>query len=76
MHISRAMPPAVLFCLLLTACSEPKAPDEERRPEPQAQPKSAIVETANAYKDRARSVEQTQLDAADQQRAEIDAQSR
>lgn len=76
MHMSRAMPPAVLVCLLLGGCSEPRVPDEERRPEPQAQPKSALVETANTYKDRARSVEQTQLDAADQQRAEIDAQSR
>ena len=76
MHISRATPPAVLLgCLLLTACSAPKAPDEERRPEPQAQPKSALVQTANDYRDRARSVEQTQLDASDQQRAEIDAQS-
>lgn len=69
----------LLACLSLVACVPSKPPEEERRPEPQAGqaagPKSAIVQTAEAYKDRARSVEGTQLDAADQQRAAIDAQT-
>lgn len=74
--MSRALPSFLLLgCVLLSACSAPKPPDEERRPEPQARPTSAIVQTANAYKDRARSVEADSLEAADRQRAEIDAQS-
>lgn len=67
---------ASLAIALVAACSPPKPPEEERRPEPQAgntQPQSAIVQTADAYKDRARSAEAEQLDAADQQRAQIDA---
>lgn len=66
-------------CLLLVACVPSKPPQEERRPDPQASqqagPKSAIVRAAESYKDRARSVEATQLDAADEQRAAIDAQT-
>lgn len=62
----------------LAACSPPQPPEEERRPEPQAEgtqapAKSGIVQTADAYKDRARSAEAQQLEAADQQRAQIDA---
>lgn len=66
----------LLGCLGLAACSPPEPPDEERRPEPQAegtQAKSGIVQTADAYKDRARSAEAQQLEAADQQRAQLDA---
>ena len=74
MHISRTMPSAVvLACLLLSACSAPKAPDEERRPEPQAQPKSAIVEAANGYKDRARASVTASEDAAKREQADLDA---
>ena len=75
---SRALPLLVLLgTVLVGACSAPKPPDEERRPQPQAQarPTSAIVQTANAYKERARRVEADSLEAADRQRAEIDAQS-
>ena len=81
----RIVPPTLslacplLGCLLLVACAPPAPPQDERRPEPRAgqasAPKSAIVQSAEAYKDRARSVEATQLDAADQQRAAIDAQT-
>lgn len=69
----------LLACLFLSACAPPKPPEEERRPDPQAAsptgPTSAIVQTAEAYKDRARGAEKSQLDAADQQRADIDAQT-
>jgi outer membrane biogenesis lipoprotein LolB len=69
---------AALAFAMLTACSPPQAPQEERRPEPQAaaQSQSEIVRTAEAYKERARSAESRQLDAADQQRAQIDAATR
>ena len=74
MLTSRAMPPTVLLaCLLLAACSAPKPPDEERRPEPQAQPKSALVETANGYKDSARASVAASEDAAKREQAELDA---
>lgn len=74
MHISRAMPSAVLLaCLLLSACSAPKAPDEERRPEPKAQPKSALVQTANGYKDSARASVTASEDAAKREQRELDA---
>ncbi|MEO6155245.1 MAG: hypothetical protein ABIP16_05910 [Thermomonas sp.] len=69
----------LLACLSMAACTPPKSPDEERRPDPQVSrasgPTSAIVQSAEAYKDRARSAEESQLDAADQHRAEIDAQT-
>lgn len=66
----------LLGCLGLAACSPPQPPDEERRPEPQAegtQAKSRIVQTADAYKDRARNAEAQQREAADRQRAQLDA---
>ena len=68
---------ASLALVMLAACSPPKPPEEERRLEPQAQaatqPQSTIVQTADAYKDRARDAEMEQLEAADRQRAQIDA---
>ena len=70
----RAMPSlAVLACVLLSGCSSPKPPDEERRPEPQAQSKSALVETANAYKDAARTSVTATEGAAKREQAELDA---
>ena len=72
----RALPLlAVLAGVLLAGCSAPKPPDEERRPEPQAQPKSALVETANAYKDAARTSVTATEDAAKREQAELDAAS-
>ena len=68
----------VLACLALNGCSPPGPPDEERRPVPQAgaQLRSAIVRNAEAYKERARSAEVESLEAANRQRAKIDAQTR
>ena len=77
MHNSRAIPPAVLLaCLLLFACSAPKAPDEQRRPDPQAQPKSTLVQTANGYKDSARASVTASEDAAKREQADLDAATR
>lgn len=74
MQISRALPSTMLLAgLLLVACSAPKAPDEERRPDPQAQPKSTLVETANGYKDSARASVKATEDAAKREQAELDA---
>ena len=67
---------ASLAIAMLAACSPPQPPEEERRPEPQAQgaeTKSAIVEYADGYKDRAKATEAQVKDAAEQQRAQIDA---
>ncbi len=67
---------SALIVATLAACSPPKPPEEERRPEPQAQAaeqKSAIVEYADSYKDRARNVEAETMKAAEQQRKDIDA---
>ena len=70
---------ALCATLALTACAPPKPPEEERRPEPQSQsdagsaPPSAIVEHANAYKDRAREAVQQAEEAADRERAATDA---
>lgn len=73
----RAMPLTVLLtCVVLTACTAPKAPDEERRPEPQAQPKSSLVDTANAYKDSARAAVAATENAAKREQAKLDAATR
>ncbi len=64
---------ALVATLAIAACAPPKPPQEERRPEPQAQPgagsasSSAIVEQANAYKDRARDAVQQAGEAADRE---------
>lgn len=77
MPMSRAVnamsPPLVLACFLLSACSSPKPPEEQRRPEPQAQPKSALVEAANGYKGAAHASVTATEDAAKREQAELDA---
>lgn len=63
--------------LLLSACTPDQAPDETRRPDPQAASAPAgtaspITATANGYKDAARNaVNQTQ-DAAAREQSQID----
>lgn len=65
-------------CLCLLAACTPQAPDEEQRPQPQADAAtapatSAIVQRANVYKDAARDAVQQTQDAADRERAAADA---
>ena len=68
---------AMLLIATLGACSPPDAPEEERRPEPRAAaPKSAIVDTANAYKDAARRAVADSEDAAAKEKAALDAAAR
>ena len=71
--IPAMQPMLLLACVVISACSGPKPPDEERRPEPQAQPKSALVETANAYKDSARASVTATEGAAKREQAKLDA---
>lgn len=71
----------LLGCLGLPACSPPQPPDEERRPEPQAegtqaQAKSGIVQTADAYKDAARAAVANSEQAAAKEKAALDAATR
>lgn len=63
--------------LLLGGCSKPEPPEKDRPPEPKASEPShtQLRDAIQAPIDRAKSVEQTTLDAAQKQRAEIDAQT-
>lgn len=67
---------AASIAAVLAACAPPKPPEEERRPEPQVQARSVITTHADQYKDRARAVGTQQQEAAERQRAEIDAATR
>lgn len=60
-----------IACLLLAACSPPDAPEEERRPEPQAP--AAVGQAADAYKDAARAAVAKSEDAAAKEKAALDA---
>lgn len=77
MGMSRAIrpmqPTVLLACVVLAACSSPKPPEEERRPEPQAQPTSALLENANAYKGAARASVTASEEAAKREQADLDA---
>lgn len=68
---------AAAFALVaLAACSPPKPPEEERRPEPQAREahaKPAIARTADTYKDAARNAASATQDAAAKEKAALDA---
>lgn len=66
----------LLGCLVLTACSPPEPPDEERRPEPKtadARPTSGVVQAADAYKDAARAAVANSEQAAAKEKAALDA---
>lgn len=76
MHRNARIAAASLAIALIAACSPPKPPEEERRPQPQAentQAQSAIVQAADAYKDRARDAAKASQDAAERERAQLDA---
>ena len=68
----------VLLVLSVASCSRPEPPPTDQPPEPQAQAQVPQAELTKAIKrpiDKAQAVEQTVLDAAEKQRAEIDAQT-
>ena len=69
---------SLLAACALAACSKPEPPEKERPPEPKASSEPRHTELRDAIQapiDRAKSVEKTTLDAADKERAEIDAQT-
>ena len=69
---------SLLAACALAACSKPEPPEKERPPEPKAASEPRHTELRDAIQapiDKAKSVEKTTLDAAEQQRAEIDAQT-
>ena len=69
---------ALLAACAIAACSKPEPPEKERPPEPKASTEPRHTELRDAIQapiDKAKSVEKTTLDAAEQQRAEIDAQT-
>lgn len=66
----------ILSCaLLLVACSRPEPPPTDQPPEPQAESHTELRDAIQQPLDKARAVEQTVEDAAEQQREEIDAQT-
>lgn len=62
----------LLLCLPLLAC-RPVPPPTDERPEPQAARATELRDAVQAPRDKARAVEKQAQDAADKQRAEIDA---
>jgi hypothetical protein len=75
---------ALMLVLCAAACSRPEPPPTDQPPEPKAgatrtdataQPRGALTEAIQAPIDKAKGVEDTVLDAAEQQRADIDAQT-
>ena len=66
----------VLLVLCAAGCSRPEPPPTDQPPEPKAQvPQTELTKAIKRPIDKAQAVEQTVLDAAEKQRAEIDAQT-
>ena len=76
---TRARVPAFFMLgLLCVACSRPEPPPTDQPPEPQAEVAEQHTQLRDAIQrpiDKARAVEDVTLDAAERQRAEIDAQT-
>ena len=69
---------SLLAACAIAGCSKPEPPEKERPPEPKATSEPRHTELRDAIQapiEKAKSVEKTTLDAADKQRAEIDAQT-
>jgi len=67
---------ALLLVLCAAACSQPEPPPTDERPEPQAAtPQTELTKAIKRPIDKAEAVEQTVLDAAEKQKADIDAQT-
>jgi hypothetical protein len=72
--MSRITAGLLLLCVCC-ACSKPKPPPTDEPPEPQAAAHTELRDAIQAPIERAKAVEQTVQEAADKQRAEIDAQN-
>ena len=66
--------PGLCLLALLAACQR-ELPDTERPPEPQATPHTELRDAIQAPQDKARATEDQVQQAADAQRAAIDAQA-
>ncbi|MEP6632758.1 MAG: hypothetical protein ABJA62_00970 [Luteimonas sp.] len=64
---------AALLACACCACSQPKPPPVDDPPTPKAVEDTELRDAIKAPIDRAKSVEQTVQDAADKQRADIEA---
>ena len=64
-----------LLLATLAACSKPQPPEKERPVEPQAAQHTELRDAIKAPIDKAKSVEADMQEAADAQRAAIDAQA-
>lgn len=69
--------PALLLVasLLLAACSKPEPPPTDQQPEPQAAQDSDLHDAIQRPINKAKAVETQVLDSAQQQRADIEAQT-
>jgi len=67
----RTLLTGMVVLTLIAGCSKPKPPEKERPVEPQA---TQLRDAINAPLDKAKNVEKQVQDAADAQRAAIDAQ--
>ena len=66
---------AIVMLLLCAACRKPEPPPTEHPPEPQAAQATELRDAIQRPIDRAKAVESQTLDAAEQQKAQIDAQA-
>ena len=66
---------ALLLLWLCGACSKPRPPEKEQPPEPQAAQHTELRDAIGRPIEKAEAVEADVLDAADRQRAAIDAQT-
>ena len=64
---------AVLLAAICGACTEPVQPPTEQKPEPQAQAHAELRDAIQQPIDKAKAVEAATQEAADKQRAAIDA---
>jgi len=66
---------AIVLLCACCACAKPKPPPTDEPPEPQAATGTELRDAIRDPIEKAKAVEQTVRDAADKQRAEIDAQT-
>jgi hypothetical protein len=73
--MSRMLVAIVLSLCACCACTKPKPPPTDEPPAPQAAAQTQLRDAIREPIEQAKAVEQTVQEAADRQRAEIDAQN-
>ena len=71
--MTRTLAWCAVLLAALAACSKPQPPEKERRPEPQAAQHTELRDAIQAPIEQARNVERNVQQAADAQRAAIEA---